>query len=75
MGIFFLGFCLGGITEFGGERAVRRIAQVRQYRRRVPRRVKQCLAGAGRTNGSVLDLNQICERRCWSRSQRRCAIG
>ena len=34
VGIFFLGFCLGGITEFGGERAVRRFAQVRQYRRR-----------------------------------------
>mmetsp|Transcript_25281 Transcript_25281/g.55146 ORF Transcript_25281/g.55146 Transcript_25281/m.55146 type:complete len:113 (+) Transcript_25281:1426-1764(+) len=34
IGIFFLGFCLGGVTEYSGERAVRRFVKVRQYRRR-----------------------------------------
>ena len=33
IGIFFLGFCLGGVTEYSGERAVRRFVKVRQYRR------------------------------------------
>ena len=32
IGIFFMGFCLGGVTEYSGERAVRRFAKVRQYR-------------------------------------------
>ncbi|CAJ1363046.1 unnamed protein product [Effrenium voratum] len=33
-GIFFLGFCLGGVTEYSGERAVQRFTKVRQFRRR-----------------------------------------
>ena len=32
-GIFFLGFCLGGVTEYSGERAVQRFTKVRQFRR------------------------------------------
>eukprot|EP00439_Symbiodinium_sp_Y106_P006331 s2989_g1.t1 len=31
-GIFLLGFLAGGVAEFGGERAVRRLRRVRQYR-------------------------------------------
>lgn len=38
IGIFFLGFCLGGVTEFGSERAVRRFVKVQQYRRGAKRR-------------------------------------
>ena len=47
IGIFFLGFCLGGVTEYSGERAVRRFVKVRQYRRCVGvwRNNLRCLRG------------------------------